>query len=228
MLQIVFTRTALGNSKVNIMVDKESRRKPTQERSKKRVDAILNAAKSLIAEKGSAQLKIHEIAERAEVTPASIYQYFPSKNAITLALAQNTFDNNFSNLSESLPSMTTKEESCKVLQGIIEEYYQAYLNDPAMMDIWVSVSADKSMDSLDLEDSRRHAALICDCIKHFYDQKFWGEISRISFLLSHMSGSVVRMAISVGEDEGRTLVNSFKKLINPASIDSMLFSEVDG
>jgi len=41
-----------------------------------------------------------------------------------------------------------------------------------------------------------------------------------------MSGSVVRMAISVGENEGRTLVDSFKKLINPASIDSMLFSEV--
>jgi len=216
----------LQNSTIKIQATKEGRRRPTQERSKKRVDAILAAAKSLISEKGSARLKIHEIAERASVTPASIYQYFPSKNSITLALAQSTFDNNFSSLSENLPSMTTKEDSCRVLQGIIEEYYQAYLSDPAMMDIWVSVSADKTIDAIDLEDSRRIADLICGCIKQFYEPKFWDEIGRISFLLSHMSGSAVRMALSVGDIEGRALIDSFKNMINPISIDSMLSKEL--
>ena len=73
------------------MTQKNDRRQPAQERSRKRVDAILQAAKELISEKGSAQLKIHEIAERADVTPASIYQYFPSKNSISHALAERSF-----------------------------------------------------------------------------------------------------------------------------------------
>jgi AcrR family transcriptional regulator len=204
----------------------DSRRQPTQERSKKRVDAILAAAKSLIAEKGSAQLKIHEIAARAEVTPASIYQYFPSKNAITLALAQEAFDQSFSALSMSLPETKSKQEACGVLQGLIEEYFQAYKSDPAMLDIWVSVSADKTLQDLDIEDSRRVAALIVSCIKQYYESKYWEKLQQIGFLLSHMAGSAVRMALSVSEPEGRALIDSFKGLINPASLDSMILLDL--
>lgn len=200
----------------------DNRRQPTQERSKKRVDAILAAAKSLIAEKGSAQLKIHEIAERANVTPASIYQYFPSKNAITLAIAQHAFDSTYFFLEDNLPSMTTKKDACQVLQAIVEQHYQAYLNDPAMLDVWVSVSADKSIQNLDIDDSRRHSKLIFKCIKQFYDEKYWEELNRISFLLSHMAGSAVRMAFVVGKEEGRALIDSFKNMINPEAVDSML------
>lgn len=82
----------------------DTRRRPSQARSKKRYDAILSAAKTLISEKGSAQLKIQEIASLAGVTPASIYQYFTSKNAITLALAQHTFDHAFDSLQVALPT----------------------------------------------------------------------------------------------------------------------------
>ena len=203
----------------------DNRRRPTQARSKKRVDAILNAAKSLISEKGSAQLKIHEISERANVTPASIYQYFPSKNAITLALAQETFDKSFGSLSESLPDTSSKEEACFVLQEVIEGYYQEYLNDPAILDIWVSISADKSLQDLDIEDSRRVTKLIVDCIKQYYDEKYWDKLQQVGFLLSHMAGSAVRMAMSVDKQEGRALIDSFKCLVNPGSLDSMIFSE---
>jgi len=205
---------------------KENRRRPTQARSKKRVDDILNAAKSLISEKGSAQLKIHDIADRAGVTPASIYQYFPSKNAITFALAQETFDKAFFTLSDNLPATTCKSDACKVLHEMIEQYYQAYLHDPAMLDIWVSVSADKTIQDLDLQDSRRHAELIFECIKQYYDESLWEKLSQVGFLLSHMAGSAVRMALSVDSDEGRSLIDSFKRLINPASIDSMLYLDL--
>jgi AcrR family transcriptional regulator len=217
----------LSNTNKQQKLTGEHRRRPTQARSKKRVDAILSAAKCLISEKGSAQLKIHDIAERAEVTPASIYQYFPSKNAITMALAQDTFDKAFSSLSDNLPTSTTKFDACVVLQSLVEEYYQAYMNDPAMLDIWVSVSADKSMQDLDIQDSRRQAELIFECIKQFYDQVLWDRLLQVSFLLSHMAGSAVRMALSVGPSEGRDLIDSFKRLINPASIDSMLQGDID-
>ncbi len=205
----------------------DHRRRPSQARSKKRVDAILKAAKAIIAEKGSAQLKIHEIAERAGVTPASIYQYFPSKNAITLALAQDALDQSFSSLSQALPETRSKVEACAVLQGVIERYYQEYLNDPAMLDIWVSVSADKSLQDLDIEDSRRVTGLIVDCIKHYYDVQYWQKLQQVGFLLSYMAGSAVRMALSVSEEEGRTLIDSFKSLINPAALDSMIFLDVN-
>ncbi len=198
------------------------RRRPSQERSKKRYDAILYAAKDLIAEKGSARLKIQDIAERAGVTPASIYQYFPSKNAITLALAKYTFDNAFDSLESNLPKAINIEQACFILQEMIESHYQVYLNDPAMIDIWVSVSADKTLQDIDLEDSRRQAELIFTSMKVFFAEPLWDKLYQVSFLLSHMVGSAIRMALQVPESEGRGLMDSFKSLLNPASIQSML------
>ena len=46
-------------------------RVPRQQRSRDRVEAILEAARALIGEKGSAGLKIQEIAERAKITAGS-------------------------------------------------------------------------------------------------------------------------------------------------------------
>jgi len=201
---------------------KEQRRRPTQERSKKRVDAILRASKTLISKKGSAKLKIHEIAEMADVTPASIYQYFPSKNAIILALVDQILDTTQSRLISKLPEMTSKQDACFAMQSLVEEHYQVYLDDPALLDVWMIVSADKSLQELDLNDSRKTSEIIMDCIKQFYDESYWEQISKMSFLLAHMAGSAIRMAISVGPDEGRSIIDVFKRLLSPTTIDSMI------
>lgn len=211
-----------GGAPANESQSTELRRRPTQERSRKRYDAILNAAKELIAEKGSAQLKIQDIATLAKVTPASIYQYFPSKNAITQALAQHTFDHAFDSLTDTLPKAETLEQACLMLQALIESHYQIYLNDPAMLDIWVSISADKSLQDLDLADSRRQAEVIFESIKSFFEPVLWSKLYQVSFLLSHMVGSAIRMSLQVPADEGRGLMDSFKSLLNPASLHSML------
>jgi len=200
----------------------EERRQPAQARSKKRVDAILGAAKSLIAEKGSARLKISDISQRANVTPASIYQYFPNKNAITLALATQTFDHTYQMMAQNLPDADSEIEMYQMLQGLIERFYQVYLDDPAMYDVWVSISADKSFQALDLEDSRRMADLVFQSIKSYYDEIHWEKILQVGFLLAHLSGAAVRMAISVGPHEGRSIIDSFKAIINPTFLNSML------
>jgi len=204
---------------------KKDRRQPSQERSKKRVDAILNAAKGLISEKGSAQLKVHEIASRAGVTAASIYQYFPSKDAITHALAEQTFDRLHLQIKSDLPEVKTLDDAFAVLREQVEGYYQLYLADPALYDVWVAISADKRVQDLDLQDSRRTALLVAACLQPFYPEELGPSLSRVGFLLAHLSGAAVRMAVSVGEEEGRVVVNSFKTMLSPSFVESMLNAE---
>jgi AcrR family transcriptional regulator len=213
-------------SGIKLKDSKKSRRQPTQERSKKRVDAILVASKQLIAEKGSAKLKIHDIAERAGVTPASIYQYFPSKNAIMLALVESVLAVTQSKLLKKTAEIKTMAEACYVMQSLIEDHYQVYLNDPALLDVWMIISADKSLHKLDLEDSRQTSALIMSCIKQFYEEKYWGKISEMSFLLAHMAGAAIRMAIPLGPVEGRSIIDVFKRIINPPTLESMIKLEL--
>lgn len=207
------------------MKTKTERRRPAQERSRRRVDAILQAAKALISEKGSAQLKIHEIAERAEVTPASIYQYFPSKNSITHALAEQLFEGMHDLMVDQLPKTDTEEQAYEVLRELVETLYQVYLNDPALYDVWVSISADKSIRDMDVQDSRRTAGLVFECLKPYHEEDHWEQISQVSFLLAHLAGAAVRMAISLDRDEGRVVVDSFKSIIKPGFVGMMLSSQ---
>jgi AcrR family transcriptional regulator len=58
------------------------RRAARQERSQATVDAILEAAARLFADGGLDQVNTNHIAELAGVSIGSLYQYFPSKEAI--------------------------------------------------------------------------------------------------------------------------------------------------
>ena len=68
------------------------RRKPTQERSRETVEAILEAAAQVFERHGYAAGTTNRIAERAGVSIGSLYQYFPNKDAIVVELMRRHLD----------------------------------------------------------------------------------------------------------------------------------------
>src|SRR6185295_8306795 len=66
--------------------------KERQERDREAVRrAILDAARDLFVTEGYDNVSIRKIAERIEYSPAAIYSYFPSKDDIFFALAEEGF-----------------------------------------------------------------------------------------------------------------------------------------
>lgn len=66
--------------------------KERQEREREAVGrAILDAARELFVAEGYQNVSIRKIAEKIEYSPAAIYGYFPSKDDIFLALAEEGF-----------------------------------------------------------------------------------------------------------------------------------------
>jgi AcrR family transcriptional regulator len=64
------------------------RRVPRQERSRRRVEDLLDAAARLVVERGVEALTTRDIAAAAGAPVASLYQYFSDKDDVLLALAQ--------------------------------------------------------------------------------------------------------------------------------------------
>ncbi|HEY2855049.1 MAG TPA: TetR/AcrR family transcriptional regulator [Gemmatimonadaceae bacterium] len=62
------------------------KKQPRQDRSRFTVEAILEAAADILVRDGYAKLTTNRIADRAGVNVASIYQYFPGKEAIVAEL----------------------------------------------------------------------------------------------------------------------------------------------
>lgn len=63
-------------------------RKPVQERSRRTVDAILEAAVQILEQDGEAGFTTNHVARRAGVSIGTLYQYFDGKDAILLALSE--------------------------------------------------------------------------------------------------------------------------------------------
>jgi AcrR family transcriptional regulator len=66
----------------------DPRKKPTQKRAGKTVEAIVEAAAHILERHGLAGYTTNAIAERAGVSIGSLYQYFGGKDGITIALVE--------------------------------------------------------------------------------------------------------------------------------------------
>jgi AcrR family transcriptional regulator len=68
-------------------LDLAPKKRPVQQRSRDTFDALVEACTGLLVERGYARTTTNHIAERAGVNVASLYEYFPGKDAIVAEVA---------------------------------------------------------------------------------------------------------------------------------------------
>ena len=82
------SRSGLARDLSLSIVSLEPRKEPTQRRARETVDAILTATARIVREQDFERVTTNEVARIAGVSVGSLYQYFPSKQALILALAE--------------------------------------------------------------------------------------------------------------------------------------------
>lgn len=112
------------------------RREPVQDRSRKRVQRILDAASGLIVEQGVEALGTRAIAERSEIPIGSLYQYFASKDEIILALVQRDTEE----MDEAVRAAVLALRS-PTMRSLVEATMRAFVgvyhHRPAFVVIWM-------------------------------------------------------------------------------------------
>ncbi|QOZ52885.1 TetR/AcrR family transcriptional regulator [Bradyrhizobium sp. CCBAU 53338] len=84
-----FTRFSYSHSECRIMARKpptNPRKNASQERSRATVDALIEATARILVREGFEKTSTNRIAEIAGVSVGSLYQYFPSKEALVAAV----------------------------------------------------------------------------------------------------------------------------------------------
>jgi AcrR family transcriptional regulator len=82
--------------------------------------SILDAARDLFVAEGYHNVSIRKIAERIEYSPAAIYSYFPSKDDIFFALAEEGFHLLFS------PRLMDDDDAEDMLEGLRRSFWRVY------------------------------------------------------------------------------------------------------
>ncbi|HEX5066462.1 MAG TPA: TetR/AcrR family transcriptional regulator [Myxococcota bacterium] len=136
------------------------RRLPLQERARKRVDRILDVTVALLAKQGLDALSTAGIAERAGIPIGSVYQYFPSKEAILVEVAARKFqavDTAFAaGFSRDLERMPWR----RALERALDASVTAFRSDPAYVAVWRAARSSEAFRSLASAYDARFAAAL--------------------------------------------------------------------
>ena len=104
------------------------RKTATQTRATRTVEAILEAAARILETRGFEGYTTNAIAERAGVSIGSLYQYFPSKDAITLALIARES----ATLSREVNEAAANEDWKAALSRMVDAAVRHQLRRPAL------------------------------------------------------------------------------------------------
>ena len=112
------------------------RKQPRQARSRDTVDAILQASAYILKKRGFDAMTTNEVAERAGVNIASLYQYFPNKQAILAALMQRHVEDARAALAATLERTAPFGSAARGVRAMIEATAAAHAVDPELHEIF--------------------------------------------------------------------------------------------
>ena len=124
------------------------RRKPIQRRSRDTVNAVLEAVIRLLKRRGSSAITTNRIAVAAGVSIGSVYQYFPDKQAIFIALHERHIEEVDRVLADKIALSAGRPLEwliAHVLDGMVE----VHASDPelsALLDAEVPTRPDEARD----------------------------------------------------------------------------------
>lgn len=118
------------------MKSRPARRAPVQERSRKRVEAILDATERLVVERGVEALTTRDITDAAGVPVASLYQYFADKEGVLLALAERDMAEMDEQVSADL-AVLDELTMATLVETTMQAFVKVYLRRRAFVEIYL-------------------------------------------------------------------------------------------
>jgi AcrR family transcriptional regulator len=161
------------------------RRVPQQSRSRRRVEAILDAAARVVVEQGVDHVGTRLIAQAADVPVASLYQYFADVDEILLALVERDIAEMDHRLAEQLavPPRTIRG----LVETTMQTFVEVYLERPAFVVIWLRGRANPTIRAFGRAHNRQVAAALHDLAR------------RLGLVVPETPPIAAELAVEVGE-----------------------------
>lgn len=137
------------------------RRVPTQARSRRRVEGILDAAAALVVEHGVDALTTRSIASAAGVPVASLYQYFADKEAVLLALAARDMAEMDAQVLADLADLPRDEVTlADVVRTTTAAFVKVYDRRPAFVEVYLRGRTNSAIAQFGREHNARVARML--------------------------------------------------------------------
>lgn len=196
-----------------------SRRRPQQARARKTVARILTAAQEIVRRKGLAGLTTNHVAVDAGVSIGSLYQYFPNKNAILIAL----FEEAYGKLRASFEALCDDPEFPRDLDAFLNAHGDrvAEAEQHFFSDLEVISAMRSHPDIIPIEE--QHAEYVADwnaqMLKRLGSNWPIERLKKLTLVAYYMDEGIWPYVLNVGsmdEDTNTWRVRAYRSLLSQA------------
>lgn len=180
------------------------RRQPVQERSRRRVERIRAAALELLETQGVDAVTTRAIAQRAEVPVATVYQFFPNRDAILQEIVTDHLDRRDAEGAAILGALAPTSLA-EVAHGIFEFHYQHLRNHPHLVNLHYT-----SLASGQLADPRARRTVFANTLHSAL--LHWGLLREgtdplVTMVAVEMGDRLLEMAFHASPEKDRAILS---------------------
>ncbi len=195
----------------------EPRKEPQQARSRARFEKILEGTVDLITPRGVDAVAMSEIAEKAEISIASLYQYFPDKASIIATLAERYNALGQACVEECFADAATKADLISGLHMMVDSYFGYFQEVPGGLAIWQAIQSDSRLQELDAADMENHAQTIAAAFARADPEMPRTRAKRLGRLFASIVATSVRDSTSLTKREALATLEELKvQVLTPA------------
>lgn len=186
------------------------RRRPTQERSRRKFADLLSAARELLVDVGFDSLTCEHIAQRADVPIGTLYQFFANKYVIVCELDRvdtTAVRDELSEFASVIPSL----EWPALLERFLDHLAALWRTDPSRRAVWLAVQATPSTRATALQNERLLADQVAKILAPLTPTQR-ARRETMAQVLVHTAYSVLSFSVQDGHNHEQT-VHELKRML---------------
>lgn len=194
----------------NMVQRPQQRVVPVQARSRRKMDAILDATAGLLAGPGLEAVSMLAIAQAAGVPTATVYHYFENRIAVLAALAERTMARVDEGITRHMAEFADQGDfdADVLLHGM----YRAYREAPGYVPVLRALRAEPALQAVVKASNDRVAdSLAVVLVVHAAMTPLRGR--RVAGILSEACEQVLELALMSDEEEARSLISEMVEML---------------
>jgi AcrR family transcriptional regulator len=186
------------------------RRRPSQKRALRSISALLTSAARLFESEGFDRVTTTSIAEAAGLSVGAVYEYFPNKDAILLALGSAWMMRIREGLDELHPSRSAIPDFATYSRRAMALTEQCYRNQPGLGAVINSLSAIPALRAIEQEHDEHVVESLTTAMAHYYPDADIDDLRAISRTCTVMSHAVFTECLVKGAGDAARMIHKMK------------------
>ena len=195
------------------IVQTHLKRVPRQERSQLRFEQVIEVALRLFGERGYEAVSMREIAREANTPIASIYQYFPTKQAIVKEIWVRYSQTVREQLGADLLAFVEAKQQQGgelLIERMVDLITALQLSSPAYVEVWGCIAATPELRVLNDQDTLVLAGMVTEAIMSVRPDVERDDIEGLALMLTEAASSITKLTLALPEPQRNHIIRQLK------------------